>query len=73
MSNPIVHAFFMGRALADTLYDHAELAFTDGLSELGKLDAELREKLRTLSDRVVKPIAKAETPIRKLSCISNNL
>ena len=60
MSNPIVHAFFMGRALADTLYDHAELAFTDGLSELGKLDAELREKLRTLSDRVVERAAQEE-------------
>lgn len=60
MSNPIVHAFFVGRALADTLYDHAELAFTDALSELGKLDAELRENLRTLSDRVVERAAQEE-------------
>lgn len=60
MSNPVVHAFFVGRALADTLYDHAELAFTDALSELGKLDAELRENLRTLSDRVVERAAQEE-------------
>ncbi|PZV19324.1 MAG: hypothetical protein DCF22_00110 [Leptolyngbya sp.] len=60
MSNPIVHAFFIGRALADTLYDHAELAFTDALSELGKQDAELREKLRNLSDRVVERAAQEE-------------
>ncbi len=60
MSNPILHAFFVGRALADTLYDHAELAFTDALSELGKLDAELRENLRTLSDRVAERAAQEE-------------
>jgi uncharacterized protein YceH (UPF0502 family) len=60
MSNPIVHAFFVGRALADTLYDHAELAFTDALSELGKRDAELREELRAFSDRVAERAAQEE-------------
>jgi HPt (histidine-containing phosphotransfer) domain-containing protein len=53
MTNPIVHAFFVGRALADALYEQAESSFTDALSELGKLDAELRDGLRQFSDRVL--------------------
>jgi flagellar biosynthesis chaperone FliJ len=53
MTNPIVHAFFVGRALADTLYEQAESSFTDALSELGKFDAEMREHLRDFSDRVM--------------------
>jgi flagellar biosynthesis chaperone FliJ len=52
MTNPIVHAFFVGRALADTLYEQAESSFTNALSDLGKFDAEMREQLRDFSDRV---------------------
>ncbi len=53
MTNPISHAFFVGRALAETLYEQAETSFTDALSELGKLDAELREELRQFTDKVI--------------------
>ncbi|NJP11394.1 MAG: hypothetical protein HC866_19530 [Leptolyngbyaceae cyanobacterium RU_5_1] len=53
MSNPIVHAFFVGRALAETLYEQAESALTDALSEFGKFDAEQRERLRQFTDRVI--------------------
>lgn len=53
MSNPIVHAFFVGRALAETVYEQAEASLTDALSELGKLDAELRENLRDFTERVM--------------------
>lgn len=53
MSNPLVHAFFVGRALAETVYEQAETSFTDTLSELGKLDAELRENLRQFTERVM--------------------
>jgi polyhydroxyalkanoate synthesis regulator phasin len=53
MSNPIVHAFFIGRALADALYEQAEAAFSNTLSEVGKLDAELREQLRHFTEQVV--------------------
>jgi len=53
MSNPLVHAFFVGRALAETIYEQAEVSLTDTLSELGKLDAELRENLRQFTERVM--------------------
>jgi flagellar biosynthesis/type III secretory pathway protein FliH len=53
MTNPIVHAFFVGRALAETLYEQAENTFTGVLSEAGKLDAELREQLRQFTERVI--------------------
>lgn len=53
MNDPIVHAFFVGRALAETLYEQAETSLTDALSELGKVDAELRENLREFTERVL--------------------
>lgn len=53
MSNPIVHAFFVGRALAETVYEQVEASLTDALSEFGKFDAELRENLRHFTERVV--------------------
>jgi flagellar biosynthesis chaperone FliJ len=60
MTNPIVHAFFVGRALADTLYEQAERSFTDSLSELGKFDAEMREQLRDFSNRVLERASREE-------------
>lgn len=53
MSNPLVHAFFVGRALADSLYEQAEHTLTNTLSDLGKRDAELREQLRQFTDQVI--------------------
>ncbi|MBL1174549.1 DUF6825 family protein [Pantanalinema sp. GBBB05] len=53
MSNPIVHAFFVGRALAELLYEQAEHSLTDALSELGKFDAEQRERLRQFTAQVL--------------------
>lgn len=53
MNDPILHAFFVGRALAETVYEQAEHSLTDALSELGKLDAELRENMRQFTDRVL--------------------
>ncbi|MGI0485620.1 DUF6825 family protein [Pantanalinema rosaneae CENA516] len=53
MSNPIVHAFFVGRALAELLYEQTEHALTDALSELGKFDAEQRERLRQFTVQVL--------------------
>lgn len=52
MSNPLVHAFFVGRAVADLLYEQLGHALTDGLSELGKFDAEQRERLRQFMQQV---------------------
>jgi len=53
MSKPPVHAFFVGRALAEALYEQLESAATNALSELGKFDAEQRQRLRQFTDQVV--------------------
>ncbi|KOP28098.1 hypothetical protein AMR41_01425 [Hapalosiphon sp. MRB220] len=53
MSNPLVQAFFVGRAVAEVMTERLESAFTDALSEVGKLDAELRENLRQFTDEVI--------------------
>lgn len=53
MSKPPVHAFFVGRAVAEALYEQLESAATNALSQLGKFDAEQRERLRQFTDRVV--------------------
>ncbi|MEG4322460.1 MULTISPECIES: DUF6825 family protein [unclassified Microcoleus] len=53
MSKPPVHAFFVGRAVAEALYEQLESAATNAFSELGKFDAEQRQRLRQFTDRVV--------------------
>jgi flagellar biosynthesis chaperone FliJ len=53
MSNPIVHAFFVGRAVAEAIGEQAENAITNAFSELGKFDAEQRERLRLFSEQVL--------------------
>jgi polyhydroxyalkanoate synthesis regulator phasin len=53
MSNPLVHAFFVGRAFAEALGEQLENAVTDTLSELGKFDAEQRERLRQFTEQVI--------------------
>lgn len=53
MSNPLLQAFFVGRAAAEILTERLEFAITDALSELGKWDAETREQLRQFTDEVI--------------------
>lgn len=53
MSNPLTHAFFVGRAVAEILSEKLEVALTDALSELGKFDAEAREELRAFTQQVI--------------------
>ncbi|WP_017652379.1 DUF6825 family protein [Fortiea contorta] len=53
MSNPLVQAFFVGRAVAEVFNERLEVALTDALSELGKFDAETREQLRQFTDEVL--------------------
>ncbi len=60
MSNPLVHAFFIGRALAEALGEQVEFLITDAMSELGKFDAEQRERLRQFTDEVVERANQAE-------------
>lgn len=52
MSSPF-DAFFIGRALAEAVYEQTERALTDTLSELGKFDAEQRERLRQFTEDVL--------------------
>lgn len=53
MSSPLIHAFFVGRALAEATYEQLEHSLTDALSELGKFDAEQRERLRQFTEQVM--------------------
>lgn len=53
MSNPLVNAFFVGRALAEAIGEQVENALTNTLSELGKFDAEQRERLRQFTTQVL--------------------
>jgi len=53
MTNPLVQAFFVGRAVAEILNEQLENALTDALSELGKFDAEQRERLRQFTEQVI--------------------
>ena len=52
MSNPVIDAFFLGRALAEVVGEKLEDAYTNAMSELGKFDAEQRENLREFVDEV---------------------
>lgn len=53
MSNSVIHAFFVGRALAQALNEQVEDALTNALSELGKFDAEQRERLREFTEQLI--------------------
>jgi hypothetical protein len=52
MSNPVIEAFFLGRALAEVLGEKLEDSLTNAMSELGKFDAEQRENLRQFIEEV---------------------
>jgi hypothetical protein len=54
MNNPLVHAFFIGRAIAEAVSEQVEMGVTNALSELGKFDAEQRERLRQFTEVVVR-------------------
>ncbi|HEY9877436.1 MAG TPA: hypothetical protein V6D29_03215 [Leptolyngbyaceae cyanobacterium] len=60
MSNPMLHAFFIGRALAEATTEQAERLMTDALSHLGKFDAEQRENLRQFTNDVLARAQQAE-------------
>jgi polyhydroxyalkanoate synthesis regulator phasin len=60
MDNPLVHAFFIGRALAESIAQQAEVTLSDALSDLGKFDAEQRERLRQFTDQVLEKARQAE-------------
>jgi hypothetical protein len=60
MSNPLLRAFFVGRAVAEVVNETVEKAIADALSELGKFDAEQRDLLRQFTDEVLVRAERAE-------------
>ncbi|MGC9502661.1 DUF6825 family protein [Baaleninema sp.] len=60
MSKSPVHAFLVGRVLAEEIGSTIEKTLTNTLSELGKFDAEQRENLRQFSDRVMERVESLE-------------
>ena len=52
MSNPVVDAFFLGRAFAEVLSEKLEDAYNKTINEIGKFDAEQREHLRQFIEEV---------------------
>jgi molecular chaperone GrpE (heat shock protein) len=53
MTNPLTHAFFLGRATAEALSHEFENALANVFSEVGKFDAEQRERLRQFTTQVI--------------------
>jgi predicted component of type VI protein secretion system len=53
MTNPLVNAFFLGRATAEVLSEELEHGLTDVMSNVGKFDAEQRERLRQFTQQVL--------------------
>jgi hypothetical protein len=51
-NNPLMKAFFLGRAVAELARENFEKTTTDLLSELGKFDAEQRVNLRHFVEQV---------------------
>ncbi len=60
MSDPVLHAFFVGRALAEVINEQAERVLTDTISMVGKFDAEQRERLRQFTEDVLNRARQAE-------------
>jgi hypothetical protein len=60
MNNPLVHAFFVGRAFAEAIGEQVENVVTNTLGELGKFDAEQRERLRQFTTQVLERASREE-------------
>jgi len=77
MNNPLVHAFFVGRALAEAVGEQLENAVTGAMGELGKFDAEQRERLRQFTTEVLERAQQQEELSRQsgnsLTTLSTNL
>ncbi|MFS8853880.1 hypothetical protein NW851_08890 [Synechococcus sp. H55.7] len=53
MKNPVVRAFFVGKAVADVLRERWESALADIAGEVGKVWAELQEGWQTFAQDVM--------------------
>lgn len=52
MNNPVIEAFLFGKAFAEVTTEKLEESLTNILSDLGKFDAETKEKLREFAQEV---------------------
>ena len=64
MSDPLVRAFFIGRAAAEALGEKAEATVTQLLGEIGRFDAEQRENLRNFTETVMERAIREEQEAR---------
>jgi uncharacterized membrane protein YccC len=53
MTNPLVNAFFLGRATAEVISEELEHGVTNLMSNAGRFDAEQRERLRNLTQTIM--------------------
>jgi hypothetical protein len=53
MTNPLVNAFFLGRATAEVLSEELEHGVTNLMGKAGRFDAEQRERLRNLTQTIM--------------------
>ena len=60
MTNSLLHAFFLGRATAEVLSEEVGQAFSSVLGEVGKFDAEQRERLRQFTTQVMERATQEE-------------
>ncbi|MEM1367020.1 MAG: DUF6825 family protein [Cyanobacteria bacterium P01_H01_bin.15] len=72
MDNPVLQAFYMGRALAEVLTEKVEANVAEVLSEVGKFDAEQRERLRHFKEEVTaKAQVQAQSAPSTVSAVSD--
>jgi hypothetical protein len=53
MTNPLVNAFFLGRATAKVISEELEHGITNLMGNAGRFDAEQRERLRNLTQTIM--------------------
>jgi polyhydroxyalkanoate synthesis regulator phasin len=60
MNTPLTQAFFIGRALAEAVTEQATVAVTTVIGEVGKFDAEQRDRLRQFTEDVMSRAQRAQ-------------
>ncbi len=71
MTNPLLHAFFLGRATAEVLSEEVGHTLTNVLAEVGKFDAEQRERLRQFTTQVMERASQEASAAGRSGVASN--
>lgn len=64
MTNPLINAFFLGRATAEVLSEELEHGMTDLLGNIGRFNAEQRDRFQNLTQTIME---RAETEASTVS------